>query len=354
MAKKKSEDVQVVVKPIGRLGGLDSIHVALIALVVILVLLLFVVAGSKVITIVNTTNATNNTKVLASNYTCTNGVCSGPVHNESQVKNYTERVLASYNFVSGSSSLIPYFSDVSNSTYVFVPKSRLWYVTIPAINPSTRTKFYEIMTIYDSNLTLDVISIETAKPSLVLSNKVVSQGVIQLSNRFACMQQTPAQVYWFMDPYAPGAIASLNNVSELEQKFAGNVNVSFKIVFRSATAQIANTSGLLNAQALGRYILCASTQSNFSRFSSNLQAAYGGSYLSPNVLAGIALSSNLNTNALDACMANSTPLINTQTLLASYYNITTTPVAVVNCRYLALPQTAQQAVCYDNSTLCKT
>lgn len=352
MAKKKSEDVEVVIRPVGKMGGLDSIHIALIALVVILVLLLFVISGSKAITVVNTTNTT--TSLLAGNYTCSGGVCKSPFHNQSQVRDYMEQVLASYNFVSGPSSLIPYFSDVSNSTYSYVPKSDLWYVSVPATNPSTGIRFYELLTIYDSNLTLDTISIETARPSIILSNKVVTQGVMLLSNKFACMQQNPVQVYWFMDPYAPGAIASLNNVSQLKQKFANNVNVSVKIVFKSPTAQIANTSGLLNAQALGRYVLCASTQQNFSRFSSNLQAAYGNSYLSSNVLASIARSSGLDVSALNTCMSNSTPLINTQTLLASYYNITTTPMAVVNCKYLALPQTAQQAVCHDNSTLCRT
>ncbi len=355
--KNKNEDVDVVIRPITRSGGLDNIHIALIALVIILIALLFVISGSSKIMIVNSTNTTTTiyTGILASNYTCTNGKCSQPMHSISQVRNYTEQVLASYSYVNGSISLISYFSDIANATYSYVPKDGRWYVTVPEINPSTGTKFDYSLVIHDSNLSIDYASVETVKPSQVVRNKVVAQGVISVNNKLTCSIQNPVQISWFMDPYAPGAVSSLNNVTALENKFGGSVNLTIKILFRGSTAQIANQSGsLFNAQELGKYILCASEQSNFARFRLNLESAYGGSYLSQPILQSISNSSRLNITQLNSCISNSTPLLNRQSLLAQYYNITTTPVAVVNCKYLALPQTAIQAVCYNNSSTCDT
>lgn len=350
MAKKKDSEVEVVIKPISRFGGLDNIHVALIALVIALVLLLFVISGSKTISIVNSTNGT--VVQLASNYTCNNGNCTQPVHSAAQVKVFAEQVLASYDFVNGSSSLIPYFSDIANATYTYVPKNGEWYVTVPAVSPYSHAKFYESIVVFDSNLSLDFVSIETQKPSQIVQDKLVSEGVISLNNKLSCSTQNPIQVFWFIDPYAPGAIASLNNLTEIENRFGNNVNATVKILFGGATAQVGHEYGLGNAQELGRYLLCASTQSNFGKFSEDLQSAYGGQYLSESVLNPIAQSAGLNMSSLNLCISNSTSLLNRQALLEQYYNITTTPVAIVNCKYLTIPQTVENGICYDNSSVC--
>lgn len=353
MAKKKESDVDVVIKPISRFGGLDNIHVALMALVVVLVLLLFVISGSKTITIVNSTNVTNNTIThLASNFTCTMGNCTQPLHSIAQVKGFVEQVLASYSYVNGSASLIPYFSDIGNATYVYVPKDGKWYVTIPAISIYDKVRFQELVVVSDSNLSLDFVTIETQKPPHIVNDKLVSEGVISLNNKLSCNTQNPVQVFWFIDPYAPGAIASLNNLTTLENRFTNKVNVTIKILFGGATTQVGNEYGLGNAQELGRYLLCASTQQNFGRFSEALQSAYGGQYLSESILNPLAQNSGLNMSEINSCISNSTPLLNRQALLGQYYNITTTPVAIVNCKYLTIPQTVQEGVCYDNSSIC--
>ena len=355
MAKKKEKDVEVVIKPISRLGGLDNIHVALIALVGILVALLFVISGAKTVQMINSTNATNSTAhQLASNYTCSSGRCTEPVHSAAQVKVFAEQVLASYNYVNGSASLIPYFSDISNATYSYMPKDNEWYVTVPAVNSANGIRFYESLVVFDSNLSLAYMSIESQKPPVIVSDKLVSQGVISLSNKLSCNTQSPVQVFWFIDPYAPGAIASLNNLTKLESRFGNNVNVTVKIMFGGATAQVGSEYGLGNAQELGRYLLCASEQENFGKFSEALQSAYGGQYLSEPILNPIAQNSGLNMSNLNSCISNSTSLLNRQALLEQYYNITTTPVAIVNCKYLTIPQTVQEGVCYDNSSICST
>ena len=110
--------------------------------------------------------------------------------------------------------------------------------------------------------------------------------------------------------------------------------------------------GTANSQLLGQYIFCASQQPNFRSFASNLNSLYSGSYVPGPVLSNVANFSGLNYPALTSCIGSSMSAINAQALLASYYNITQTPLVVVNCQYLAIPQTAPKAFCYNNSTMC--
>ncbi len=73
----------------------------------------------------------------------------------------------------------------------------------------------------------------------------------------------------------------------------------------------------------------------------------------PSELNSIANYSGLNLTALGTCVAGSTSAIDAQGYLASYYNITSTPVAIADCQYLAIPQTAGSAICYANGSICR-
>ncbi|MGC9099360.1 MAG: DsbA family protein [Candidatus Micrarchaeia archaeon] len=348
---KKRKEPQIVIRPIGKLGGLDNIHIALIVLVAILVTLLAIISYSKPTLIINQTNSTS-----CSGY-CANEInMSKPIHNVGEVLNYTEKVLASYNFINANTSLgvyLPFYSNITSVKASYAPSSKEWFVNVPIIDPITNKTFYASFVIYDSNLTLARAYLQTVSPSRILNYQVVYPGVIDMPGKFACSPEQPVKLFWFIDPYAPGSIYSLEYITKLEQEFGGNINVSVKVLFGAYTSLIASRYGEANAEWLGKYILCASQQGNFSNFITNLNSLYANNYMSNQTLYTIAKFSKLNMNALSACMLNSTTLINRQTLLAEYYNITATPFVVVNCKYLTLPETASNGICFTNSTLCK-
>lgn len=338
MQKKGSElkEPSVVIRPIGRLGGLDNLHITLLIALAVLMLLAALVAYSKPVTIANITNCT---------YGSANNTCITPLHNASFVGALAERVLASYATVNSSLSLIPFISNVSTINAAFVPQSRAWLVSLSARNLGSNQTFRVAFLISDTDTSQITPLLQTAKPSMISNNSVVSLGVVRLNDKPACGANS-TQVYWFVDPYAVGALKSLQNATALETQFGSKVNLTVKIVAGADTQRIASSYGLGNAEALGMYAFCASQQSGFSSFVSNLNSLYSGSYLSANVLSNIANFSNLNRTALNSCLGGAVPKINAQGLLAQYFNITQTPVAIVSCQYLAIPQTAKQAVCY--------
>ncbi len=345
MASKKkamsSDAGEVIVKPLSRMWGLDNIHVALVILVVLLLAMLLLVSYGGGPTLVNNTCS----------YGTLNGTCVIPVHNASEVRAKVQHILATYNSASSWQSLIPYFSEVSNMSISFMPSNATWLAELPLRQPNASVVNIAFV-LYDSNLSLRYPLVQMQAPNVVLSNSVVSKGVVQLANKFACAEQTPMQMFWFMDPYAPGAIASLRNLSTLESAYGSRLNASVKIVFGSDSGRIADAHGVNDTQALSEYVLCASQQSNFTRFVSTLNSAFGGSFISPQSLAGVAQASRLDTVQLNACLANSSVVINKQSLLAKYYNVTSTPIVVTDCEYMAIPQTAQASLCYVDKSFC--
>ena len=352
--KSKEKELEIVIRPIGKFGGLDNIHIALIALVAILVMLMAIISYSKpqVLVSSNVSNAT------CSSF-CANQIASlsiKPLHTQGEVINYTERVLATYNFINMNSSLgtyLPFYSNVSMINASYSPSSGEWYVVVPIKNPISNSTFYASFEIYDKNLTLARSYIQTISPNKILSYQVVYPGVIAIPGKFACNVASPIQVFWFIDPYAPGSIYSLEQILKLENEFGSNINVSVKILFGAYTDLIGSRYGVFNSQELGKYILCASQQKNFSSFVINLNALYSSNYMNNQTLYTIAKYSGLDMPMLNSCILNSTTLINRQTLLAEYYNITATPAVIVNCKYLTLPQTVANGVCFTNETLCK-
>lgn len=343
----KKDETKIVVKPIGALGGLDSIHLALMVLVAILIVLLLMVTYSKPIGI----NATSN---LTCSYGAYNGSCVGPVHNISSVKRAVGQILASYAGVNASLSILPYFSYMQNANVTYVPTSKQWLATVPAKDPTTNNAFDVSFLLYDSNLTLARPYIQTATVSKYVKDYVVSQGVVRLNGKSVCLQSSPVQVYWFIDPYAFGSISTLNYLSSLKQNFASKVNASVDIVSGSASLAVVQQTGNVSAtQALGKYIVCASKQSNFTSFVSTLQSVYANGYVPPSLLSTIVNQSKLDKGQMASCLANITSTLNAQALLAQYYNVTSTPSVITNCVYQSIPQTAKSAVCYaTNSTSC--
>ncbi|MDE1851791.1 MAG: hypothetical protein KGH69_03840 [Candidatus Micrarchaeota archaeon] len=349
MAKKsKTADIKepsIIVKPLSRFGGLDSIHMALVILVIVLVLLLLAIAYNRPVLVQN----------ISPNGSCAygayNGTCISPNYNASQVKGIAERLLASYASMNSTLALIPYITNVSAIQAEYMPSARQWYVSVRASNPITNQSFNISAIIDDANGSVVMPFQETVNPTPLSQNQVVSAGVVKLYGKVPCLQANgTVPVYWFMDPYAPGALGSLANYTQLEHDYGSKVNMSLEILYSQYSQGIGGAHGQDNAAQLGKYLFCASSQQNFANFSGSL-AAFNG-YISPATLASIANISKLDTVRLNSCLASSQNPINSQALLAKYYNITSTPIAVADCQYMALPQTARNAICHSGSGIC--
>lgn len=336
--ERKLKEPSIIIKPLGRFGGLDNLHLTLAVLVALLLLLLVVVSYGKPILIMPGNNTTSS-NVSA-------------IHTPTQIKQVAERVLASYATVNSSLSLLPFISNISSMHVSYLPSSGSWYVQLTAKNFVNGVAFSLGFVINDSNTSKVTPLLQSVVPSQISNNSVVATGVVSLAGKYACANPDTTQVYWFVDPYAVGGVKSLVNASEIKQMYGNNVNLTVKVMVGSDTQRIGSQVGLFNALYLSKYSLCASEQSNFGKFAFNLDSAFDGNYVSRDTLAGIANASDLNYSQLTSCISNSSQALNTQALLAQYYNITYTPVAVVGCQYLALPQTAREALCYANSSLC--
>lgn len=347
-SKRKRVDIKepsVIVKPLSRFGGLDSIHLALAALVVVLILLLVAVSYNTPVLVQN----------ISSNGSCAygavNGTCIVPNYNASQVKTIAERLLASYASLNSSLALIPYITNVSAIQTEYMPNAGQWYISARANNPLTNQSFNISAIIDDANGSVVMPLQETVNPTPLSQNQVVSTGVVKLYGKVPCLQANgTVPVYWFMDPYAPGALGSLSNYTQLEHEFGNRVNMSLEVLYSQYSQAMGKTYGQDNAAQLGKYLFCASSQQNFANFSGGL-AAFNG-YISPETLSSIANISKLDIPTLNSCLASSSGPINSQAVLAKYYNITSTPIAVADCQYMALPQTARNAVCHSESGTC--
>lgn len=342
---KKIEEPSILVKPVSRFGGLDNIHVALIVLVAILVLLVVAMSFNTKITVINETcqNCTSNASSSV-----------GASHTPSEALLQAEKVLASYANSNSSLSLLPYLSNVNAANVSYLKGPRQWYVSIPYTGPINGKSYLFGIMMSDSNLSKFSTFVQDINPSAISQNYVASYGVVKLHGETSCTaQNNSVPVYWFIDPYAPGTVAGLRNVSALKQRFGSRVNVSVKLLTSQYSLAVANTYGLNNTLMLGKYLICASTQSNFTGFVNAVSSTYQDSYMPSYLLRELAAQSGINTTSFNSCLASSQSIINGQYVQAKYYNITSSSAVLTSCQYLSIPQTAQDAVCYSDPSLCQ-
>lgn len=343
--KNSVKEPSVVIRPVGNLGGLDNIHLAMGVLIIILIGLLVAVAFTKPAAILTT-----NSSAMNCTYGSLNGKCAVPMHNASQIRTRAESFLASYNNVNTSLSLLPYVSNVSRMNISYSAQTGQWQVSFPATNPATNTTFQFAMDINDSNMHV-VPLIQTIAPPISTNNTVVAKGVVQIAGQPACSNSTPLQLYWFVDPYSPGGIASLGQMVQLQNKYQSNVSIGVKILFTQYSQNIAATYGLNSSLALSSYLFCASEQSSFPNFLNVLNRTYNGAYLPGTQLVGMASNAGLNVSQLNSCVASAGTIINRQAILAKYYNVTSSPAIVTDCRYLSIPQTTNAAIIYADKSI---
>ena len=325
----------MIVRPAVRRWGLDYLHVSLIVLVVILVALAFALSAFKSGPVYE--NCING---------IVNGTCTGPAHSGAQALSAGESILASYAPVNSSLSLLAYYSSPNEGNASYIANSSEWLVQIPYLNPFSGNKYEVTMLLYDSNLSLVRPFLQTAAPAQITKNKVVSLGVIELAGKSMCTAQKPFPVYDIVDPYAPGATQGLFRGINASQTYGNEVNVSYKIVFTGYAVDKYSSYGINETQEVGAYLLCASNQPRFDAFLENYSLVFNGNPINALTLSQTAQGSGLNMSQLNTCLANASNVLTAQAKLTQFYNITTTPTFVINCRYSTIPQTLGYAIPY--------
>lgn len=330
--KLSGKEPVFIVKPVVKGYGLDYLHISLLVLIVILVALSFSLAYMKPAVTVQPAN--NST--------------SSPTHNQSQVLSAAEHALVYYGNYNTSLSLLPYYSLINRSTASYVPSGKYWLVLIPYLSPFNSNAVYNFsVTIADSNLSVRNAFINTIAPVNEGGKTVVGLGTVSVDQTAVCNVTKPLPVYLITDPYAPGALPAISSAINASSKYGGSIDVKYFMVFSKYAIAHYQGFGIQQTQQLGNYMYCASKQSNFRQFVSNLSIAYTGEPLNNLTLSDVAQGSSLNMQALNACIVNSSTAINYQAEFASNYNITSTPQLIVNCRYLTIPQTLDYAINYS-------
>ena len=352
--KKQIKEHSVVIKPIGPAGGLDYIHLTLAALVGLLVLIILIISYGKtpqILPLQTNSSQPANSPVLTCTYGYADGKCISPASNVSQVKASAEKFLASYNYINSSLSLLPYISNVTEMKESYIPYANAWYVSVPAKNPVSNATFTFAMLVNDTDNSKIVPFIQTVAPAETGSNYVVSTGVVQIAGQPGCRISSPLQAYWFVDPYEPGSMLSLSEMLALDNEYGQHINSTVKILYTQASQRIASLYGTNDSLALGSYLFCASKQAEFGSFLQKVSQNYTGAYISGDSLYNMALGSGINMSAMGNCLSTAGEAISRQGLLAQYYNITSSPSVVTDCRYLSIPQTENASIRYANASI---
>ena len=351
---KKIKEPSVVIKPLGKLGGLDGIHITLIILLVLALIILLYITYAKQSIIVLTNQSSSNQTLNLTNcqYGYSNNSCITPLHNATQIKKIFENFLASYTYTNTSLSVIPYTSEVNQIKEYYSPNTKTWILTVPEKYLNTNSTFIFSAIINDLNVTQILPSVQTIKPTLSSKNSVSGYGYISLLNKTSCITSNSTPIYWFIDPYAAGSISGLSYLENIQNKFNTTVAPEIDILYTQSSQEVANQYGLQNATLIGKYLFCSSKQPNFNKFVFTLNASYQNQYVSPNELNSIAKNSELNISQLTQCISSSQTIINRQSVLADYYNVTSSSSVIIGCKYQAIPQTAYQTLCSIKSMNC--
>lgn len=339
--RKAKENKPVFIVKSMRMGGLDYLHVSLIALVVILIALAFALAYFK-----------PGNVLVNCPYGIVNGTCSAAQHNSTEVMHVVGRILAGYAGSNSSLSLLAYYSLPNMSSVSYVPSTGGWLVVVPYRNPFQANQTLNVSFVLSRNLTLQEPFLSMVMPGST-NDSTVAFGTVSLSGKSLCAYSGPMPVYFMTDPYVPGFINYTEGAIALASQYSGSVNMSYYFIPSSYSLAKYSQYGLQETQGLNRYLDCASRQSGFGAFVSNLSKSYDGNPMSNSTLHGIALESGLDPAQLSSCMDNVTSSISAQTTLAAFYGVRSLPAYIVNCGYASIPNTARYAINYALGSLPK-
>ncbi len=347
--KQKNGKEPVFIVKGTRMGGLDYLHIALIALVIILIAFSFELAVFKKGVILE-----NCPYGIINNSTCApQPINSSNASSYANVIDAAGKILASYSSVNTSLSILPYISLINDSKVSFMPSLKEWEVVVPYKDILDENKTFNLSFILFNNLTLDNSFISTLKPAKYTDNKVVSLGVVSLSGKYLCNYTTPIPVDFMIDPYTPGFINYTYNAINISKSYGAKLNMSYNFLFSGYSTSLYRNYGVSATQRLGDYLVCASKQPRFKQFISNLSIIYNNKPIENSTLYQMVLGSGLNTTKFDQCMTNASVILDNQARFAAFYNITSLPSYVIDCKYQTIPQTANYAINYTLNKISK-
>jgi len=303
MVKKKAEKEFVkIVKASEK--GFDYLHFSLMFLVLVLIALIFFLAS--------------NQKIY---------IQQQALHSKEEILNFSSRIIASY--LNSNYSFIPFSSSLPQASFF----NGTWIVE------ANVSKEKLIIIIDDKNLSIKNIYFATSIPKVSVGNlKIVANGVIEL-NYPKCNE-----TFWFIDPYSINSLTTLNY---------SNPQTKFVFIFTKDSLILMNnpTYGINRTQLLTRYLYCAYKQGKLIKFVDSLKSL--GIVISPRafpvheeILKSASSLASLNFSQLNSCLNSSTQALNVQATLAKFYNITSSPVVLVDCKYLTIPQHVSDALAY--------
>ncbi len=333
---KKEKEPVFIVRAATKHGGLDYFHITLIALVIVLVALAFSLSLFRP----GPTVKDCPYGVLA-NYSC------APLeYTNAQVTQAVGRIIAGYSFINGSLSLLPFYTLINESNVSYLPSQKEWFVRVPYIDPLDKNAVLNASFLLSQNLTLVDSFISTASSAIATNNSVVALGTVSVSGRYLCSYSKPVPTYFITDPYAPGALGAMAKAINISRENEGSINMSYYFFFSQYSESFYGRYGEANTQQLGDYLSCAAAQGRLPEFLSNLSTVYDGVPLQNLTLEGIATESDLDQAALQGCFLNVTKVLDNQAALISFYNVTSVPIFIVDCKYQSLPQTVNYAINY--------
>ena len=198
----------------------------------------------------------------------------------------------------------------------------------------------------NKNLSLESSFLSTLNPTKYTKNQVEAMGVISMHNENICNYTKPVPVYLFIDPYVPGFLSYMNQSFTLQQKYGSSTKFNYYFIFSQYSQAFYPQFGASYTQALGRYLVCASGQSRFKQFISNLGTVYNGEPISPSLLNSVVAGSGLNVTQFASCMQSVNSTLFNQAALSSIYNVTYAPSYILNCKYQTIPETITPAIDY--------
>ncbi|MGB9703229.1 MAG: hypothetical protein ACP5HJ_01575 [Candidatus Micrarchaeia archaeon] len=288
--------------------GLDYLHFSLIFLVIILIGVVFFLSA--------------NQKIYFE---------QRPIHSKEEIKNFSLRVIASYFY--SNYSFIPFISSPSlNESFL----NGTWIVEANVSNNKL------IIFINDKNLSVDRIFFSSELPKVKVHEvKLVANGVIELPYT-KCNES-----YWFLDAYSINSLTTLNY---------SKPNIKFIFIFTKDSLLNYPTYGIAKTQLFVKYLYCAYKQNKLQTFVNSLKNL--GIIISPKafpvseeVLKQASFLSALNISTLNSCLNYSTQELNNQALLANFYNITSSPLVLIDCKYLTIPQHIDDALAYTKAKI---
>ncbi len=330
-----------LVKPAIKSLGLDYLHISLIVLVLVLAVFAFSLSSFK---------QAPQQQLQSCGYGLNpDGSCITPLHSGKEALAAAERLIADYAYTNSSLSLLPYYSLVNESKVSYLNASKEWLVVVPYDDPLNGEVLNISFILYDSNLSLSEPFLEMVKPLSLHNNTVVHPGVVSIYGRTSCASNSTVPVYLFTDPYAPGAFSSIRTAINASKAYGSKVNMSYFFIFAGNSAQFYNSYGVNSTQAMGRYLMCASRQSEFGAYVSNLSRVFYGSPVSGTTLSQLAAGAGFNMSLFGSCLQDSSSTMDSQASLSKLYGVVSTPEFVVGCKYSTIPQRLDSAINYTIS-----